>query len=295
LNDSAKKCDLNSYTFGQDGNPSVPTNADGPGTVTYAGGTSSGAPIEAFTCDLGYGASTSPVLGYYFDGAGALQVQGSCDADTTAVMYLDATNYSAGSTWFDSSSGGNNATIEGSINYISDVAGLDAVRLENDHLLLPTFNEAFWHDDWTVVFKIRFNVVDSATRDSVFVHHGQTGHNTILHLVERNQKLYFGFGWNDISGTTTLLPNIWYHVVFRSYKGSSTTTKAIFLNNVKEAQHSAAHYQGEGFNTAISKDTVRYDPSRTVPLDAYLNYVLFYDRALTKAEISELYNGISMP
>jgi len=76
-NESDKSCDIRSYSL------TLPANAIAPtGSIAYnAALTSSN--LGTITCDTDYNASTSPALGYYFDNAGDLQLQGTCDSIIT--------------------------------------------------------------------------------------------------------------------------------------------------------------------------------------------------------------------
>ena len=58
--------------------------------------------------------------------------------------------------------------------------------------------------------------------------------NYCLHLNIRNQKLYFGFYYNDVPGTTTILLNQWVHTAF--VFDISNMQQTIYLNGVQDAQ-----------------------------------------------------------
>jgi hypothetical protein len=55
-----------------------------------------------------------------------------------------------------------------------------------------------------------------------------------LHINIRNQKLYFGFYFNDVPGTTIILLDLWVHTAF--VFDISTMQQTIYLNGFQDAQ-----------------------------------------------------------
>ena len=58
--------------------------------------------------------------------------------------------------------------------------------------------------------------------------------NYCLHINIRNQKLYFGFYYNDAAGVTLIALNQWVHTAF--VFDISTMTQTIYLNGFQDGQ-----------------------------------------------------------
>jgi len=126
--------------------------------------------------------------------------------------------------------------------------------------------------------------------EDVLIHHGQSTSLRGMHLATRTRNVYFGFHSNDMSGNAPISENNWYHIVYRADRNGDNTTKTVFLNGVQTATASGTiYYQGTGSNGAISKNVLQYSPNSS-RINGYLNHVLFYNRPLSNAEISHLYN-----
>ncbi len=70
-----------------------------------------------------------------------------------------------------------------------------------------------------------------------------------LHLIIRNYALYMGFWADDLSTSTVLKTNIWYHAAFVYDYSSSTQT--IYLNGQIDGNRSSAPYQGRSGSIVI--------------------------------------------
>jgi hypothetical protein len=81
-------------------------------------------------------------------------------------------------------------------------------------------------------------------------YHAQTADQS-LHCMIRNEKLFLGFFSDDLSGSTNIQINTWYHVAF-VYDYSSSTQK-IYLNGILDSSRSSSPYQGTSGSIAIGK------------------------------------------
>ena len=67
--------------------------------------------------------------------------------------------------------------------------------------------------------------------------------NQCLYFIIRNYKLYISFTNNDLSGSTTLTTNTWYHIAF--VYNYTTQQQILYINGVQDASKSnASAYQG---------------------------------------------------
>src|SRR5262249_37373024 len=97
-------------------------------------------------------------------------------------------------------------------------------------------------------------------------------------------KLYFYAFNNDLFGTTTLLPNTWYHGAI-TYDGA---TLNLYLNGVLEATKTTAP-----INTVPETNglTIGYRPLQNIRWQGQLDEVEIFNRALSQAEIQAIYNA----
>ena len=71
-----------------------------------------------------------------------------------------------------------------------------------------------------------------------------------LHLIIRNQKVYFGFYNDDVSGVQTLVPLRWYHLAF--VFDCSTRNQSIYIDGFLDSNRQASGcYQGGQGNLTI--------------------------------------------
>jgi hypothetical protein len=62
--------------------------------------------------------------------------------------------------------------------------------------------------------------------------------NYCLHINIRNQKLYFGFYFNDVQGGTTILLNQWIHAAF--VFDATVNNQTIYLNGFQDGQNTVS-------------------------------------------------------
>ncbi|WP_282036708.1 LamG domain-containing protein [Saccharicrinis aurantiacus] len=108
-----------------------------------------------------------------------------------------------------------------------------------------------------------------------------------LHLQIRNNKPYFGFFSNDVSGTTNLCANRWYHIVWRYNKYNQE--QAIYVNGELDGaslNHPPFVSKSNLFiGRSISKDQL---------FEGSLDDIIIWNRALGENEIWNLYQGVSL-
>ena len=79
--------------------------------------------------------------------------------------------------------------------------------------------------------------------------------NQCLYFISRSSRLYVGFTLNDLSGSTTLGTNTWYHVTF--VYNYQTQQQILYVNGVQDAiKSNAAPYQGRNGSIQIGATQV---------------------------------------
>ncbi|CAF3182712.1 unnamed protein product [Rotaria socialis] len=105
--------------------------------------------------------------------------------------------------------------------------------------------------------------------------------NQCLYLLVRGTSLYAGFTLNDISGSSTLAANLWYHVAF--VYNYDTKQQILYLNGVQDAiKSSASPYQG--VNGSINIGSTLVFTIRNY-FNGYIDNVKLTTRAKTANEI----------
>ncbi len=131
---------------------------------------------------------------------------------------------------------------------LSDQKGL-SVKFDgtDDEVVVNNFSGESLKNSFTVETWVKFDKVNKGTDNGIFEHGTQWGKGKMLHLTERNGRFYFGFNGDDLSGSTTLQANKWYHVAF--VYDANTKYQKIFVNGNLDSQRLAGGYSGIG-NTA---------------------------------------------
>ena len=105
--------------------------------------------------------------------------------------------------------------------------------------------------------------------------------NHYLHITIRNQRPFFGFYGNDLTGSTSLSASQWYHLVF--IYDSTTTDRKIYLNGALDAtQTGITAYQGTTGDTLIGRFSSHY-------LTGLMDELMIWQKALTPEEVTEIY------
>lgn len=107
------------------------------------------------------------------------------------------------------------------------------------------FNRSFTVQAWIYFYSI------SNTSDlSIFGQCDNRSRDLCLHYIIRQTRLYLGFHGDDLSGSTNLVTNIWYHVAF--VYDISSNRKSVYLNGILDGTKTTGNaYQGLIGNTTI--------------------------------------------
>ncbi len=105
--------------------------------------------------------------------------------------------------------------------------------------------------------------------------------NQCFFFICRNNRLYVGFTLNDLSGTTNMAINTWYHVAF--VYNSQTQQQILYLNGVQDSiNYNVAAYQGKNGSIQIGSTEVY---SATNYFTGYIDNVMVTTRAKLSTEI----------
>ena len=122
----------------------------------------------------------------------------------------------------------------------------------------------------------------------------QDVNNRILHLIVRNGKAYFGQQNYDLSGTTTLATNVWYHVAFVK----TSTNRQIYINGVLDASDAMTANVREIRQLGIGRIAADvYNPANALdqkPFNGQMSGLKIYKVGLTASQIRDAANRGSM-
>jgi hypothetical protein len=106
--------------------------------------------------------------------------------------------------------------------------------------------------------------------------------NQCMYLIIRTNHLYIGFTSNELSGTTILSINTWYHIAF--VYNYQIQQQILYLNGVQEAikSNAAQSYQGKNGSIQIGSTQIN---SITNFFNGYIDNVMVTTRAKAASEI----------
>ncbi|MCL4204010.1 MAG: autotransporter-associated beta strand repeat-containing protein, partial [Pirellulaceae bacterium] len=209
------------------------------------------------------------------------QISNACPASLRALYRLEEPTGST--TARDSSANAFHGTFAGGAASHLGAAGYIAGQTQtldfdgsDDHIVLTNANTLGLGGNFTVSAWVR---PDALNGDRTILGTDQAGTNVGLHLIIRDSRFHFGFYSNDTGGTQTLTAGTWYHVVFRFQDGQ----QAIFVNGVQDAAGGGhAAFAGTGVVNIGRWNNGNY-------FDGLMDEVAVFDRALSNAEIQNLY------
>ena len=140
--------------------------------------------------------------------------------------------------------------------------------------------------DWSIVLWVKFTNEDAL--ESLFSQ--AEGANTGIELIKNtDNNLVIRLDDTDITGSTTLSNNTWYHIVVTF--NDTTNDCIMYLNGSSEASNTNIDFDGfDSTNTAVYT-WLGYSQN---PADGFIGRmfeVAIYDKALSAANVTSLYNG----
>jgi len=134
---------------------------------------------------------------------------------------------------------------------------------------------------FSVAAWVYFNSTDNANYGIFTI--GTAATEQMLHIVKRNNKLYYGFYDDDCQSNITFTANTWYHVVCTW--DSVTRDKRIYINGILDTQTTSSGYLNVPENSQL------YIGSYTglsAPINGKICDVRVYNHVLSVKEIKEL-------
>ena len=183
--------------------------------------------------------------------------------------------------------GGRHGTLSGDAAYtggkVSQAFSLDG---NGDHVVLTGAGILGLTGDFTVDTWIYITSYSGGDEAILGMDITPNEFNDTLHLNLRNEKPYFGFQNNDTPGNTTLSTNTWYLITWRYT--SSGGEQAMFVNGVLDNSSTGhAAFQGTGVVYIGRSHGSNY-------FDGKIDEVEIFNRALTQAEIIDIYDAGSL-
>ncbi|HWB33879.1 MAG TPA: LamG domain-containing protein [Candidatus Paceibacterota bacterium] len=158
-------------------------------------------------------------------------------------------------------------SFNGSSNYITPGTALAA-----------TFqNSSFSVSTW-VMFR------DTSNSDEALVSIGSSATDQQFHMLRRNDKMFMGFFFDDLTGSQTIAANRWYHIT--ETWDASTKRQAIYVNGVLDASRTSS-----GSLNVPTGSTLYIAKYGSTFLPASLDDVRIYNRALSASEVGQLYQS----
>ena len=136
---------------------------------------------------------------------------------------------------------------------------------------------------WTFELWIYPQSIPSTSNSPLIVQCQSSSTDRCLHLVIRNQKVYFGFYNDDVSGVQILVPLRWYHLAF--VFDCSTRNQSIYIDGFLDSSRQASGcYQGGQGNLTIG--FLEFPPYvRSYWYDGFIDQLSYTSRSKTPDEI----------
>jgi len=134
---------------------------------------------------------------------------------------------------------------------------------------------------FSVAAWVYFNSTDNANYGIFTI--GTAATEQMLHIVKRNNRLYYGFYGDDCQSNLTFTANTWYHVVCTW--DSVTRDKRIYINGILDTRTTSSGYLNVPENSQL------YIGSYTglsAPINGRICDVRVYNHVLSTKEIKEL-------
>jgi hypothetical protein len=214
------------------------------------------------------------------------------------VLDLDAGNpnsYLSGTTWTDLSGQGNNGTLNNGVGYTTDNGGTltwdgtdDTVSLGSLGTIGNTQTISVWFNS-SAVENYR-NVLDM-NYSTYSPNTGNTGPRLEQYTNGNLTWIWSGNTTNNniynTVGTGTIIPNTWYHAVFVQNSGNvSLYLNGVLINTNTSPQGYLTTYGDVVIGRGFVLDSSRYFAGKE-------SSVKIYNRALSSAEVSNLYTSMA--
>jgi hypothetical protein len=134
---------------------------------------------------------------------------------------------------------------------------------------------------FSVAAWVYFNSTDNANYGIFTI--GTAATEQMLHIVKRNNKLYYGFYDDDCQSNITFTANTWYHIVCTW--DSVTRDKRIYINGILDTQTTSSGYLNVPENSQLYIGSYA---GLSAPINGKICDVRVYNHVLSVKEIKEL-------
>jgi hypothetical protein len=204
------------------------------------------------------------------------------------VLHLDAGNFKSypgsGTTWFDKSGNSNNGTLINGPTFNSSNGGSMVFDGVNDYITTPNVIGGFTNYSAEFWFKLNTNTAGVEKWLGSQYSSAGGGVGRVIFMIFTSNKIRNFINGTSFDGDTTILTNIWYHVVFtRNTTGSGT----IYLNGVLDGSGtlSTPAVQNQPY---INGGTTSFS-NRWV--NGQIPITRLYNKALSAQEVLQNYNA----
>ena len=154
--------------------------------------------------------------------------------------------------------------------YVGQALAVNSVQYMTVSSYLNLNSRSFTVEAWIYIT----SSLTSSTDYGIFGQCQTANTRQCLHYLIRTNKIFMGFMFDDLIGSTTVSTNAWIHVAF--VYDITTNTKAIYYNGISDGSSpSGGSYQGTSGSMNIGYATV---PSGVTPLPGYIDQVSFFYR-----------------
>ncbi|CAF1433147.1 unnamed protein product [Didymodactylos carnosus] len=184
---------------------------------------------------------------------GATNVNSATTSTTTATSLTAYWSFDGSSTDL---FGLYNAVSVNSPTYVTGYVR-QAIRLNGANQYLNAPHIAFARVSFTIEVWIYWTSVsnnDNAIIGECVCTTSGTCNSQCLYFIFRNQKILMGFFSNDLTGSTTLSGNTWYHIAF--VYDYTAGQQRIYLNGIQDGLFTTTPYIGTSGNITIGTDAI---------------------------------------
>ena len=155
----------------------------------------------------------------------------------------------------------------------------------SEYIFMPSNSfPSLTNRSWTFELWLYLLTVPNVRNIGIIIQCESQTTNLCLHIVIRQQKTYFGFYGDDLSGSQTILKNQWYHLAF--VFDHSTKTQSIYIDGFLDQSRQA----NQSFHGQLGVFYIGF-PNHSSPLNTssflngYIDQLQFSNRSKSSDEI----------
>lgn len=209
---------------------------------------------------------------------------------TNNPLWNSLVAYYTGDNTPNDSKGTYNGTLVNGATYstgkIGSAFSLDGI---NDYVNIPTFGASFSSPSSAHSYSAWVNTIGNGY--NILIQNGNTGMGTMMGFQNSRLNMWYRGGNVSVQSTATISNNVWVHIA-STYDGSGTIK--LYINGALDSTFTGKTWIDGGGACATNigsyqRFNVGLDP--TLFFNGKIDEVGVWNRALTEAEVTELYNG----